>query len=472
MRTSEQEIHRVTLDKVPPQNIDAERAVLGAILMPNGSNVAFAKAEGKLGGGNVFYREAHQKIFEAMQNVNERGEAIDLLIVVQELERLGNLEKVGGVPYLDEMQDSVPTAENIEYYAEMVLEEAARRVLIYQTAAAYNEAFDNTTELDETMFKLEEAMIGIRRSQGLGQVEPIKRYMKETFTEVQRVFESKELVTGLTTGFPDLDRLTCGFHKGEYIILAARSGVGKSTFARNIGQHVGIKLKIPVLIFSIETSSFMLVQKFLASESTVNYNKFRTGYFTDTDWPRITISAGDLSAAPIYIDDKADLTPSHIRAKCQMFLAEREAALIIIDHLHDVYPDEPMSRREEELRKISRSFKTLARSLNVPVLTLCQLNRGPDERSNRRPMLHDLRGSGSLEQNADVVLFLYRDDYYPDDPNSRPRASEHTAELIVAKQRHGDTGTIYLVYKRNDDRYYQRARQERRIERDPGSDDL
>lgn len=438
--------------------------------MAEGGNRALATIQAKLDGGLGFYKESHKRIFEAMLRLNDRGENIDLVTVSRELERTGDLEKAGGVVALDQMEDACPTWKNIEYYADIVQAEAARRMLIYASASAYNEAFDDTIELDDTIIKLEGAMISIRQSQGISEMVPIRRLLKPAVQEAQRVFNEKQLVTGLATGFSDLDRMICGMHRGEYILLAGRSGIGKSTLARNIAQYVAVVLRVPVLIFSIETSAELLTQKFLASESGINYQDFRTGYFKDTDWPKLTINAGYLSESPIYIDDSPDLTPSHIRAKAQMFMSQREAGLIIIDHLHDVIPDKPNPRREQELTEISRSFKTLARFLNVPVLTVAQLNRGPDDRvgANRRPVLRDLRGSGSLEQHGDVILFLYRSDYYPDEPGQR-RSYDHRAEIIVAKQRHGPTGFVNVVYDKKSDRYRLLA-QPHLFERQPGEE--
>ena len=442
----------VRLDRVPPQNIDAERAVLGAMLMPDGGVGAIAKAMTVLGNWDrKFYREAHGRIYTAIMKLFERGEPADLLTVTQELERTGDLEKVGGVAYMDEMIDSVPTAENVEYYAGMVNDEAMKRRLIHATAKAYNYSFDDSEPLDDIVTTLEEELINIRRNKDVGQLQPIKNEIKPVLDEAQRVYQSKDLVLGVPSGFLDLDNITQGFQKGEYILLGGSPGMGKSTVARNIAQYVGLEVKKPVIIFSIETNRRNLVMKMVASEARIDFHSLRGGYLNEGDWPALTIAAGNLSEAPIYIDDTPDITPSQIRAKCQMFITEhKDLELVIVDHIHDVVSDEKYGNRQEEMSTISRSLKAMARRLDVPVIAVAQLSRKPENRpkGERKPVMSDLRDSGVLDANGDVIMFLYREDYY-----DVPDAEKHVAEIIVRKQRHGPVGSVRVVYDYKSDRY-------------------
>lgn len=462
----------VSLDRVPPQDIDAERAVLGAILVSGtlgGPSDTLAIASSKLMDGEAFYKESHQLIFRAMLDVYERGDPVDLITVMDELERKAYLERVGGVPYLDEMQDACPSAANVGYYADIVLERHARRRLIYASAQTYSESFDETEEPEQIMSRLEETMIQIRQKRGLDQLKPVKDVIKPVFDQIQEAYHTKELVTGLATGLKELDQLIAGFHRGEFIIIGGRPGVGKSTVARNIACFVAMELEIPVLMFSIEATENVVVARMLASEASLLYQDMRTGNIKEVAWPRLTISAGKILDAPIFIDDDCSITPAGIRAKCQMFMAKREAGLVIVDHLHEVVPDRPSDRRESEVRAISKSLKVLARSLNIPVIALCQLSRAPENRPDKRPVLSDLRQSGSLEQQADVVIFLYRKDYH------EWKATDHSAELIVAKQRNGPRGTIRVVYDEQNDRYRQfhpgEDTRDHEVERYPGEEE-
>lgn len=449
-------MNKVTLERVPPQEMDAERAVLGAILLSGGKDETLALAQSRLGNGLRFYREAHCKIFDAMESLAEKDEPVDLVTVQQELLRTDDLEKIGGVGYLDALQDSCPSTANVGYYADIVMEMAMRRRLIYSTSTAYDEAFNSTIEVDTVIARLEESLIQLRQEEGISELQPLKTVLKPVFKEIQRVYDSKELVNGLATGLSDLDNLTSGFQRGEYILLAARPGMGKTTLARGMAQHVALELNTPVLIFSIEASRRVVVGRMLASLSEVKYHNLRRGFLSELAWPALTISATKLMGCPIFIDDSPDLTPSQIRAKCQMFMANHRTGLIIIDHIHDVVPDESLRSREQELTKISRSFKAMARSLDVPVLAVAQLNRATESRQDKRPSLSDLRGSGSLEQHGDLVMFLYRDDYYPD------RERDQEAELIVAKQRNGPVGLVKLVYSIKSDLYVNSFIQESR----------
>jgi replicative DNA helicase len=363
------------------------------------------------------------------------------------------------------MQEACPSTANVAYYADMVLDAAGRRAVIRASAVANLDAFDQTEELETTMAKLESALIRVRRGQGISEVTSARGFIKPVFEEIQRAFDTGEMVTGLGTGLKDFDEMTSGLHGGEYILVAGRPGIGKSTLARNIAQHAAIENGVPVLIFSIEASSNVVCGRILASESGVLYHDMRRGYIQEADWPKLTIAASKLSEAPIYFDDDPELKPSVIRAKSQMFLANQRTGLIIVDHINDLQPDEPLQRREQELTKISLSLKATARSLNVPLIALAQLSRAVEGRPDKRPVLSDLRDTGSLEQHGDVILMLYREDYYDHTPG------DHSAELLVRKQRNGPTGVVSVVYDHKADRYRSVYKRELPA-REPGSDDL
>ncbi len=439
----------VRLDRVPPQNIDAERSVLGAIMLSEGKGVPLATAIKKLGeDGKAFYKESNRKIYVAMLNLHDRGDPVELVTLTQELTRVGDLELVGGVVNLEELYDSCPSSANIGYYADFVLSDFLRRSLILSSSRTYNDCFDDTTEVSELVSDLEESLIQIRRDEGINAPNPIRAIIPPVLKEWERVYQSKELLTGLSTGLLDLDKFTCGWQKGEYILIAGRPSIGKSTVARNLAQYVTLDLGVPVLMFSLEASRHVVVARMLCSEAEVEYQKVRNGKTDESEWLKLTHASSRLAEAPLKIDDDCDTTAAQIRAKCQIEMASGfDAGLIIIDHIHDVSAADSSVRREQQLMSISKTFKAMARSLNVPVIALAQLNRTPDKRDGNRPSLSDLRGSGSLEQHADVVIFLYREDYYD------KKTDNHEAELIVAKQRNGPTGKVRVIYDYKRDWY-------------------
>lgn len=447
----------VKLDKVPPQNIDAERAVLGAMLMSDGGKEAIPRVVEILGDsptGNGFYREAHQKIYTAILNLFERGEPADLLTVTRELERTGDLEKVGGVPYIDEMIDSVPTAANVEYYAQMVKDEALRRRLIYASAQIYNESFDNSEDIDMLLDKAERAILDIRQEKVDRGFIPLKRIIKSSFSAIQELFNKKEHVTGVPSGFIDLDKETSGFQPSDFVVIAGRPGMGKSMFVQNVATYVAGECRIPVGLFSLEMSKQQLVVRMLAAEANVEFQKLRTGFMSESDWPRLTIAAGTLSESPIFIDDTPGIGVMELRAKARRLKAEHDVGLIVVDYLQLMQGRGKAENRQQEISEISRSLKALAKELNISLIACSQLSRSPEARENKRPQLSDLRESGAIEQDADLVIFLYREEYYERDLAAKPGE----AEVIIGKQRNGPTATVNLTFRASHMRFENMAK--------------
>jgi len=438
----------VKLDRVPPQDIDAERSVLAAMIVSDGGREVIPKVIEVLGedaAGDIFYREAHRKIYSAILSLFEKAEPADLMTVTRELKRTGDLEKVGGVPYIDEMIESLPTAANAAYYAKMVKEEALRRHLLYTSAQIYNKSFDDTEEIDLLLDWSERAILDIRQESVTGGLVPLKRIMKSTFNAIQELSNRKEHVIGVPSGFVDLDHETSGFQKSDLVIIAGRPGMGKSMFVQNIAQYVACECRIPVGLFSLEMSKEQLLMRMLASEANVSFQNLRTGFLSEPDWPKLTIAAGSLNEAPIFIDDTPGIGVMELRAIARRFKAEHDAGLIIIDYLQLMQGRGKVESRQQEISEISRSLKGLAKEISVPLIACSQLSRQVENRPDKRPQLSDLRESGAIEQDADLVLFLYREEYYERDMSSKPGE----AEVIIAKQRNGPTGKIDLVFRAN-----------------------
>lgn len=447
----------VKLDRVPPQNIDAERAVLGAMLLSDGGREAIPRVVEVLGddpSGDVFYRESHRKIYAAILNLFERAEPADIITVTRELERAGDLEKAGGVSYIDEMMDSVPTAANVEYYAQMVRDEAMKRHLIYTSAQIYNKSFDDSEDLDLLLDWSERAILDIRQENVDKGFVPLKAIIKNSFNAIQELYNKQEHVTGVPSGFIDLDEKTSGFQKSDLIIFAGRPGMGKSMFVQNITQYVACESRTPVGLFSLEMSKEQLVIRMLASEANVDFQSLRTGFLSESAWPKLTIAAGKLSEAPIFIDDTPGISVMELRARARRLKAEHEVGLIIIDYLQLMQARGRSESRQQEISEISRSLKALAKELSIPVIACAQLSRQVETRPDKRPQLSDLRESGAIEQDADLVMFLYREEYYERDMATKPGE----AEVIIGKQRNGPTATINLAFRASQMKFENLAR--------------
>jgi len=424
-----------------PNNIDAERSVLGSMLLSEGDNKIVPiviKVLGDDSDGEAFYKVAHREIYKAILNLFERSEPADIITVTKELETTDSLEKVGGVPYLDEMIDSVPSVANVEYYAHIVKELSTRRRMITLGSQIFHSGFNEGEELSNLMDNCEKSIIGLRfgQSNNLGR---LKDSLKATFEQVQSAYDSGERTIGLPTGFIDLDERTSGYSEGEFIIIAGRPSIGKSTFVQTTIQHLAVKLKMPVVLFSAEMTKTAVTMRMLASESNVDLHNLRTGRLKASDWPNIVRGASALSEAPIILDDTAGIKIGELRAKAHQAVSEYGVRLIVVDYLQLVRGTSKFGKREET-GEVSAALKAIGRDLNVPLIALSQLNRRAEDRPDNRPKLSDLRESGDIEQDADVVILLYRESYY----NKESR--DNTTEIIIAKQRNGPTGTIKVLF--------------------------
>jgi replicative DNA helicase len=428
--------------RIPPHNLDAERAVLGAMLL-----------EGRDGLPRVieilrpsdFYTEAHRAMYDTMLRLFDRGEPVDLITLSEELRRSDQLEFVGGPAALALLVEQASIAAHLMSYANIVRDMAVLRELIQTSTQIITQAFDAKEEVQTVVDDAERRIFSLAERRLEGSAQPVSRILKDTFEHIERLYERKEHVTGVATGFEKLDLETSGFQPSDFIIIAARPSMGKTAFALNIAQYVGVHLRRKVLFMSLEMSSQQLVQRMLCSEAKVDSQAVRTGYLTSADWHRLTAAAGRLAEAAVFIDDSPGLTVLEARAKARRLKAEHGLDLVVIDYLQLMRGRAGQENRQQEISEISRSLKGLAKELNVPVVALSQLSRAVEARAHRdfRPQLSDLRESGALEQDADLILFLYRQKVYKDDvaPDE-----EKIAEVIIGKQRNGPIGTVKVVF--------------------------
>ncbi|MGD1048771.1 MAG: replicative DNA helicase [Candidatus Krumholzibacteriaceae bacterium] len=434
------------IERVPPQNLEAERAVLGGVLLePEAATMAI-----EIVAPENFYRPAHGKIFSAMTTLFTKHEPIDVMTLSEELRKTGDLDGIGGITALTDLVDSTPSAANIEHYARIVLDKYILRQLIRASTDIAEDAYAASREADAILDAAEQKIFKISESRVTQGFVHIKDVLKERFEEIQHVHETRMSITGLASGFIDLDKYTAGFHPSDLVIIAGRPSMGKTSFALNIAQHVGLMERKPVAIFSLEMSKELLVQRLLCSEAQVDAQKVRRGFTSAKDIERLTNAAGLLSEAPVFIDDTPAISTLDMRARARRLKSEYDVALVIIDYLQLARCSERSENRQQEISSISRSMKALAKELSIPVIALSQLSRAVEARGgDRRPMLSDLRESGAIEQDADLVLFLYRPELYdPDDPDKQGRA-----ELIIGKQRNGPTGMVPLVFEKTYTRF-------------------
>ncbi|MBB4072757.1 replicative DNA helicase [Anoxybacillus voinovskiensis] len=425
-------------ERIPPQNIEAEQAVLGAIFL-DASALTLAS---EILIPEDFYRAAHQKIFHAMLKVADKGEPVDLVTVTAELADAKALEEVGGVSYLSELADSVPTAANVEYYARIVEEKSVLRRLIRTATSIAQDSYTREDEVDVLLNEAEKKIMEISQRKHSGAFQNIKDVLVQAYDNIEMLHNRKGEITGIPTGFTELDRMTAGFQRSDLIIVAARPSVGKTAFALNIAQNVATKTNENVAIFSLEMSAQQLVMRMLCAEGNINAQNLRTGKLTPEDWGKLTMAMGSLSNAGIYIDDTPSIRVSEIRAKCRRLKQESGLGMVLIDYLQLIQGSgRNRENRQQEVSEISRSLKALARELEVPVIALSQLSRSVEQRQDKRPMMSDIRESGSIEQDADIVAFLYRDDYYDKDSENK-----NIIEIIIAKQRNGPVGTVQLAF--------------------------
>ncbi|UKS25991.1 replicative DNA helicase [Paenibacillus sp. HWE-109] len=442
------------VDRVPPQNIEAEQAVLGAILI-NGD--ALITAMERISSDD-FYRGTHQRIFEAIVELAEDQEPVDLITLTALLQNKQQLEEIGGVTYLSELANAVPTAANIDYYAAIVEEKSMLRRLIRTATQIVSNGYANEDDVGSMLSEAESKILEISQRRSSSGFVVIRDVLMEVFEKVEQLYSNKGGSTGIPSGFIDLDKMTSGFQRSDLVILAARPSVGKTAFALNVAQNVGVRAKETVAIFSLEMGAAQLVQRMICAEANVDANRMRTGYLEGDDWEKLTMAIGALSEANIYIDDSPSITVADIRAKCRRLQQEKGLGMILIDYLQLIAGRGKGDNRQQEVSEISRTLKQIARELNVPVIALSQLSRGVEQRQDKRPMMSDLRESGSIEQDADIVAFLYRDDYY-----DKESEKKNIIEIIIAKQRNGPVGTVELAFLKqfnkfvNMDRSHQEA---------------
>ncbi len=424
-----------TYNRIPPYNLEAEQSVLGAMLLDKDAVSTAAEILKK----EDFYRENHREIFEAIMSLFDQAQPIDIITVSEKLNLKDVLESVGGLDYLSYIVNQVPTTANTRYYSKIVEEKSVLRKLIKASSEIMNLSYHANEEVASILDIAEKSVFDILQKRNLQGVLPVKDVLIDAFNRLEEIYNNKGAITGLPTGFLDLDNKTAGLQKSDLILIAARPAMGKTAFAMNIGQYVAIKKKVPVAIFSLEMSAEQLVNRLMCSEAMVDNQKMKTGKLEDDDWKKFARAMGPMSEAPIFIDDTPGITATDIRAKCRRLKLEKGLGLIIIDYLQLVEGRGRRENRQQEITDISRSLKILAKEIDVPVITLSQLSRAPEQRADHRPILSDLRESGAIEQDADLVMFLYRDDYY--DPDSEKK---NIAEVIIAKSRHGSTGSIEL----------------------------
>lgn len=424
--------------RIPPQNIEAEQAVLGAMMLEHNAVVA---AMEKLRPGD-FYREVHRTIFEAMEHLHHDNKEVDVITLPEELRRMKKLDDVGGLEYILSLPNLVATAANIEYHANIVAEKALARNIITTCTELTSEAYDGEKEPEDLLDDAERRILQISESKRRGDFAPVGVVVEETLDKITKLYENKAGITGLPTGFRDLDRLTSGLQPSDLILVAARPSMGKTAFTLNIAQNVGVKQHKTVAFFSLEMSQEQLVQRLLCQIAHIDSQKLRTGQLnSDDEWTKLTDACDKLYQAPIYIDDTPGISVTEMRSKARRLKAEHGLDLIIVDYLQ-LMQGRNSESRQQEISEISRSLKALARELKVPLIALSQLSRSVESRQDKRPMLSDLRESGALEQDADIVSFLYREDYY-----DKETENQHITEIILAKHRNGPVGSVKLYFK-------------------------
>jgi len=436
------------LHKLPPQSLEAEMSILGGILIDNDAiNRVLEILQPE-----DFYREAHRKLFDAMLELSDRREPCDLITLTEALKRRGDLDACGGAAYLATLVDYVPTAANIAYYCKIVKEKALNRRLISVATEIITKGYDGQENVNEMLDGAQKALFDLAENKLRPQYYPVKDVIKDTFKMLQTLYEKKEQITGVPTGYIDLDHMTAGLQPGDLIIVAARPSMGKTTLALNIASHASAEAKERVgsAIFSLEMGKEQLVMRFLSSLARVDAGRMRTGHFLDSDWPKLQRAAATLHNANIFIDDTPAISVLELRSKARRLKSEHNIGLIIIDYLQLMRGGPSVESRQQEISEISRSLKALAKELSVPVVALSQLNRSLENRGDKRPMMSDLRESGAIEQDADVIMFVYREAVYCEHCRKKDGSCtanhERNAEVIIGKQRNGPIGTVELAF--------------------------
>lgn len=423
--------------RLPPQNLEAEQSVLGAMLLDKEALIEVAE----IITSRDFYRETHQHIFQTLMDLFNKGEAVDLVTVCEELENKGLLDKLGGAAYLATLANMTPTAAHARYYAGIVKEKALLRALIRSSTEIIDKSYGYVENIEEFLDDAEQMIFDVARKKDSRSFVPLRDALEQTFEKLERLYERKSGLTGLSTGFPDLDNITSGFQESDLIIIAARPSMGKTTLAVNIAQQMAAAEVHPVAFFSLEMSSEQLAQRLLCSSAEIDAQRLRRGFLSSEDWPRLTQAVGPLSELPLYIDDTPAISVMEMRAKARRLKLEKGLCAVFVDYLQLMRGSERAENRQQEISGISRSLKALAKELNCPVIALSQLSRAVEQRQDKRPILSDLLDSGGIEANADMVVFIYRDDYYYPETEKK-----HVTEILISKQRNGPTGKVELYF--------------------------
>jgi replicative DNA helicase len=426
------------IQRIPPNSVEAEQSVLGAMLL---DKEAISTAT-ELISGEDFYREAHKEIFEAIVDIYDKGEPVDLITLTEKLKTRNTLDAVGGITFLTNLMDAVPTTHNVKYYAKIIEDKSLLRRLIKSSNETISKSYQASEDIGEIIGDAEKSIFNISLNRSTQGFTHVKNILNVNFDKIEELYLNKGKITGVPTGFNDLDNKLSGLQKSDLILVAARPSMGKSSFMMNIVQYAAVRDKVATVVFSLEMSKEQLTQRLLCAEALIDAHRLRIGDINEDEWVKLARSMGPLSDSPIYIDDTPAISITEMRAKCRRLKLEHNLGLIVIDYLQLMQGKSGGSdSRQQEISEISRSLKALAREINVPVVALSQLSRAPEMRADHRPILSDLRESGAIEQDADVVMFLYRDEYYHPDSDKK-----NIGEVIIAKQRNGPTGTVELVW--------------------------
>ncbi|HEK4801212.1 TPA: replicative DNA helicase [Clostridioides difficile] len=425
------------MTRIPPHSVESEQSILGSILLDKDAIITVTETIKP----DDFYKEAHKIIYECMITLSNKGEPIDLITLTEELRKQGHLNDIGGISYITSLSTIVPTTSNVKYYADIVKEKSVLRKLIKASNEIINLGYSGATKIEDVLEQAEKSIFDISQEKTSDDFKSINLVLMDAYDMIEKLYTNKSDVTGITTGFKDLNKKINGLQRTDLILIAARPAMGKTAFSLNLVQNAALKGDASVAVFSLEMSKEQLVQRMLSSQSSVELKKIKTGTLNDNDWPRIIDAMAVLSDAKIHIDDTPGIKISELRSKCRKLKIEKGLDLVLIDYLQLMEGEGNNESRQQEISKISRSLKILAKELNCPIVALSQLSRAPEQRADHRPMLSDLRESGAIEQDADIVMFLYRDEYYHADSESK-----NIGEVIIAKNRHGETGSVELVW--------------------------
>ena len=430
--------------KLPPQNVEAEQAVLGAVLL---DNQALYKAL-EIIGPDEFYRPAHRRIFEAMIELSEQSQVVDLVTLTDHLQRAGTLEGIGGSAYLTDLAQSVATASSVTHHAKLIHETGINRALIRVATEIVTQGYEGTKRVDELLDDAERRIFGIAESRLKKSFSSIKVVVNSTVEHINKLYEQKEKITGIPTGFTDLDEKTAGLQPSDLIIVAGRPSTGKTSLALGIALNAAVKYHRKVAIFSLEMSKEQLCMRLLSAEGSLDMHRIRTGQLHREDWSSLTRAASALTESKIYIDDTAGITALEMRAKIRRQRSETGLDLVVVDYLQLMSGTSDSENRQQEISDISRSLKSVAKELNIPVVALSQLSRAVESRQDKRPLLADLRESGAIEQDADLVMMIYRKDMYAGQQGEVEEdvVSDHVADIIISKHRNGPTGVVHLTF--------------------------